>query len=318
MHDDAQLVAAHWSRVPVVASIVPHPCGAGPPQVWKLLPMSMQLTQHRHLLSPAQAETSEQQLVFVQVSHAVSPVCGAQAPPELEVELLDDVVAVVPLQGVLQLLVMQALSASVVPSRPMHWALHRPSLPGCCARQPTQHEQFVSARHAVVSLQQDFLVQVVHAVSPDAGAHTPPELEVLDVLETLDVVPVDAVVLVVAPPEPVVEVVPDAVEVVMAPDPLAELVVALPAEPPLPKDTEPPPPQPAPSTAPPSSREPTIHPSTRFSIEASGRDPGHRGALSGAQKTPSRPRCLQSSGRSRAASRTAGEPAGGLPGARPA
>jgi hypothetical protein len=287
MHDDRHVVPAHWSRAPVVWSIWPHPAGAGPPQVWKLPPLSMQLTQHRHLLSAAQAETSEQQLALVHVTQAVSPVAGAQAPPELELELTeDDVVVATPLQGALQLLVMQALSAPVVPSTPLHWALHRLSLPGCCARQPIQHVQLVSPRQAWVSLQHAPFVHVVHAVSPGAGLHTPPEVDVLEVLDTVDVLDaipedvVDTVPVVVAPPEPVVLVVPDAVTVGPAPDPpdpLTKLVaVLLPVAPPLPKDTEPPPPQPAPSAAPPSSSEPTIHPSVSFRIRASGRDAGPR------------------------------------------
>lgn len=77
--------------------------------------MLTQLTQQRHALSPAQAVTSEQQLVLLHVTHAVSPVSGAQAPPELELE--EDVV-LAPLHCALQLLVTQELSVSVVASRP--------------------------------------------------------------------------------------------------------------------------------------------------------------------------------------------------------
>ncbi len=245
--------------------------------------MSMQLTQHRHLLSAAQAVTSEQQLVLLHATHAVSPGRGRAGAPELELDD-EEVVEVAPLHAALQLPEMQALSVPVVPSTPMQVVLQRLSLPGFCWRQLIQHAQFVSARQATVSSQHDVLVHLVHAVSPGAAAHTPPELEELDVDDVLPaaiepvliaepVVIADPVVIA----EPVVIAVPPPpVAVAMAPDPVPVLVVTAPPVPPLSKATEPPPPQAVPSAAPPSRSDPTTHPSVRLSMS-----PPARRALSG-------------------------------------
>ena len=56
-------------------------------------------------------------------------------------------------------------------------------LPGFCARQPTQHEQFAFAAQAFTSEQQLCLAHVVHAVSLGAGGHMLPPLPVVAALE---------------------------------------------------------------------------------------------------------------------------------------
>jgi hypothetical protein len=277
-------VAEHWKSVVVVASRLPQVPGHDA----MLPPPPMHPTQQMQPWSAAHAVTSVQQLIFEQVSQAVSPGAGAQAPPP-ELDELDEVVPAVP-HAVAQDWASQAPSAWVVASVPLQVVLQPVRSPGCCARQTAQQMQPWSAAHAVTSSQQLCLAQVTHASSPGAGAHVPPpELDVLGAPEVLDATEaLEELDVIVAPPVPLVE-----PTVVPVPVVLVEPTEPTVPEPPGPEPLAvklmlPPPPQPA-ARAAPAASEPTRIPSAFLCMPSPWA--GAVTARAGCQKTRFSLRC---------------------------
>jgi hypothetical protein len=259
--------------------------------------ISTQADQQMHFWSVAHASTSEQQLCFAHAVHAESPAAGAQTPPlELDaVELVVVVVVVVGAHAAVQgpLPVVHVASVLVVMSgAPPHVPTHTAAFVGFCSTQPAQQMQLLSLAQAIQSVQHICLAQVRQAVSPGSTVQAPPlvllELEAaVDEVVEVEVVDeevalVEVVVLDVDPPAPTVSPlellvtpVPEAVLVLLAPEPLDE------------KRAPSLPPQPT-ASATPSARDPEKIAKPNFSMHASRkprcllprrRRPGPRGGV---------------------------------------